>query len=121
MGRCQAFSSSRSHRFEGLYLLVIVQHITLIAALTYTTIALTANRNLRCLLALLLGSFSALYTHAHCCGSEALSVAATFALLAAGASIVRGSGPAAWIVYGAALFLAIGSRAGTVVARRGVD
>ena len=53
---------------------------------------------------------SANYTEAQCCGSEALSVSGTFALIAAGFSILRGSGWVAWIVYGLALFLAIGSR-----------
>src|SRR5262249_31986119 len=52
---------------EGIYLLVIVQHILLIGALTYTTLCLTSDRFVRCVSALLLASFSALYTHAHCC------------------------------------------------------
>jgi hypothetical protein len=94
----------------GIYLLLILQHLTLIAALTYTSMSMTSNRKMRCLFAVLLGSFSALYTHAHCCGSEALSLSATVALFAAGASIVRCSGSGAWIVYSTALFLAVGSR-----------
>jgi len=94
----------------GVYFLVIVQHITLIAALTYTTLCLTSNRSLRCVLAILLAAFSSFYTHAHCCGSEALSIPATFVLLAAGASIVRGLSPSAWIAYAIALIVAIGSR-----------
>ena len=95
---------------EGIYLLVIVQHIALIAALAYTTLCLTSNRFVRCVLAFLLASFSALYTHAHCCGSEALSTPATFVLLAAGASIVRAFSVSAWLAYGSALVVAIGSR-----------
>jgi len=94
----------------GIYLLVVIQHILLIAALTYTVLSLTNSRLLRGLFALSLAFASAVYTQAQCCGSEALSVSATFALIAAGFSIIRGSGPMAWIVYGAALFLAIGSR-----------
>ncbi len=94
----------------GFYLLVVVQHLLLIAALTYVVTVLTQNRTLRCLFALLLASISALYTHAHCCGSEALSVSATLAVLAAGLSIVRGPGLTQWVVYGISLFLTIGSR-----------
>jgi len=95
---------------EGIYLLVIVQHIALISALTYTIVSLTSNRSLRFVFALSLASFSSLYTHAHCCGSEALSIPATFVLLAAGTSIVRGFSLSAWIVCGTAMILAIGSR-----------
>jgi hypothetical protein len=95
---------------EGIYLLVIVQHIALISALTYTVASLTSNRSLRFVFALSLASLSSLYTHAHCCGSEALSIPATFVLLAAGGSIVRGFSFSAWIAYGIALFAAIGSR-----------
>ena len=94
----------------GIYLLVVSQHILLIAALTYTVLSLTGSHLLRALFALLLAAASANYTQAQCCGSEALSVSATFALVAAGFSILRGSGLVAWIVYGVALFLAIGSR-----------
>ena len=94
----------------GVYLLVIVQHIALIAALTHVTVSLTSHPFLRCVFALLLASFSSLYTHAHCCGSEALSIPATFVLLAAGAAIVRGFSFSAWIAYGTALLVAIGSR-----------
>ena len=95
---------------EGIFLLVILQHIALISALTYTIVSLTSNGSVRCILALLLSSFSSLYTHAHCCGSEALSIPTTFILLAAGASIVRGVSFSAWIAYGIAVIAAIGSR-----------
>jgi len=94
----------------GFYLLVIIQHLLLIVALAYTITALTQNRPLRCFFALVLASTSALYTVAHCCGSEALSVPATFAVLAAGISLVHGPRLAIWVIYGVSLFLAIGSR-----------
>jgi hypothetical protein len=94
----------------GIYLLIVLQHIALIASLTYTVTSLTRNRMLRGLFALLLASVSGLFAQTQCAGSEALSVSATFAVLAAGLSIARGSGPVAWIVYSLALFLAIGSR-----------
>jgi hypothetical protein len=94
----------------GFYLLVIIQHLLLIAALTYVVTVITQNRTQRCLFAGLLASASALYTHAQCCGSEALSVPSTIAVLTAGLSIARGSRQTSWIIYGIALFLAIGSR-----------
>jgi hypothetical protein len=94
----------------GFYLLVIIQHLLLIAAMTYTVTALTQNPTLRCFFAFLLASTSALYTHAHCCGSEALSVSATLAVLAAGISTVRGPSLTQWVIYGISLFLTIGSR-----------
>jgi hypothetical protein len=96
--------------FSGFYLLVIIQHLLLIGALTYTVTALTQNRSLRCFFAILLASTSALYTHAQCCGSEALSVPSILAALAAGISITRGPRLTPWIIYGISLFLAIGSR-----------
>jgi hypothetical protein len=94
----------------GFYVLVIIQHLLLIAALTYVVTALTENRPLRCLFAFILASTSALYTHAQCCGSEALSVPATFAVLAAGFVIVQGYSLTPWVIYGISLFLTIGSR-----------
>jgi hypothetical protein len=94
----------------GFYLLVIIQHLLLIAALTYTVTVLTRDRALRCVFAGLLASTSAFYTYAQCCGSEALSVSSTFALLASGLSIVRGYRRTPWIIYSIALFLAVGSR-----------
>jgi hypothetical protein len=94
----------------GFYLLVLIQHLLLISALTYVVIALTQNRALRCLFAVLLASTSAFYTHAQCCGSEALSISATLAVLAAGLSIARRPTTVLWTIYGSALFLAIGSR-----------
>jgi hypothetical protein len=94
----------------GFYLLVAVQHLLLIASLTYIVTAITQNRTLRCLFAFFLASISAFYTYAQCCGSEALSVPSTFALLATGLSIVRGPTLKLWVIYGIALFLTIGSR-----------
>jgi hypothetical protein len=94
----------------GFYLLVIIQHLLLIAALTYLVTVLTQDRTLRCLFAFLLAATSAFYTHAHCCGSEAFSVSAILALLAAGFAIVRGSKLTQWVIYGISLFLTIGSR-----------
>jgi hypothetical protein len=94
----------------GFYFLVVIQHLLLIAALTYVVTVLTQDRTLRCLFAFLLASVSAFYTHAQCCGSEALSVSATLGLLAAGFAIVRGRKLTPWVIYGVALFLAIGSR-----------
>ena len=94
----------------GFYFLVVIQHLLLIAALAYVVTVLTQDRTLRCLFAFLLASASAFYTHAQCCGSEALSVSATLGVLAAGFAIVRGAKLAPWVIYGVALFLAIGSR-----------
>jgi hypothetical protein len=94
----------------GVYFLVVLQHLALIAAMAYTVVSLTPNRILRCVFAVLLASFSSLYTHAHCCGSEALSIPATFVLLAGGALILRGFAVSAWVAYTVALFTAIGSR-----------
>jgi hypothetical protein len=109
-GTVQSLFEQQVPSLMGIYLLVVIQHILLIAALTYTVLSLTSSHLLRALFALLLAFASANYTQAQCCGSEALSTSATFALVAAGFSILRGSGLVAWIVYGVALFLAIGSR-----------
>src|SRR5208283_3424173 len=94
----------------GIYLLVVTQHLALIAALTYTVVSLTEDRVLRGSFAFVLASCSSFYTYAQCCGSEALSIIATFGVMGAGISIVQRLGLLHWYVYGAALFLAIGSR-----------
>ena len=109
-GTVQSLFEQQVPSLMGIYLLVAIQHLLLIAALTYTVLSLTSSRLLRALFALLLAFASANYTQAQCCGSEALSVSVTFALIAAGFSILRSSGLVAWIVYGVTLFLAIGSR-----------
>ena len=94
----------------GFYFLVVIQHLLLIAALTYVVTVLTQDRKLRCFFAFLLASIAAFYTHAQCCGSEALSMPATFAALASGFAIVRDPKLTPWIIYGISLFLMIGSR-----------
>jgi hypothetical protein len=94
----------------GFYLLIVIQHLLLIVALTYVVTVLTQDRPLRCLFAFLLASASSFYTHAQCCGSEALSVSATLAVLAAGFAIVRRPKLTRWVIYGISLFLTIGSR-----------
>lgn len=105
-----SFFNQQVPPLAGFYLLVIIQHLLLIAALTYLVTVLTQDRTLRCLFAFLLASTSAFYTHAHCCGSEAFSVSAILALLAAGFAIVRGPRLTPWLIYGISLFLTIGSR-----------
>jgi hypothetical protein len=94
----------------GFYFLVVIQHLLLIAVLTYVVTVVTQDRTLRCLFAFLLASASAFYTHAQCCGSEALSVSATLGVLAAGFAIGRGPKLTPWVIYGVSLFLTIGSR-----------
>jgi hypothetical protein len=94
----------------GFYLLIVIQHLLLIVALTCLVTVLTQDRTLRCLFAFLLASVSAFYTHAQCCGSEALSVSATLAVLAAGFAIVCEPRLTLWVIYGISLLLTIGSR-----------
>ena len=106
----QSLFQQQAPSLTGIFLLVVIQHLMLIAALTYTVLSVTRHRQLRGLFALLLSVVSANYAQVQCCGSEALSISAIFALTAAGFSILRDSTRVSWIVYGIALFLAIGSR-----------
>jgi hypothetical protein len=94
----------------GIYLLVIIQHLLLVAALAYTVESLTAKLILRGLFTLFLTVCSAFYVFAHSCGSEGLGSTAIFAIFASGISIIRKKGLAHWALYGGALFLAIGCR-----------
>jgi hypothetical protein len=95
----------------GIYLLVIGQHVALVASLTYAVVAICGtNRISRVACAILFASMSGLYAEAHCCGSESIGVAATLAVFAAGIAMIRQPGISSWIVYGVALFVAIGSR-----------
>ena len=95
----------------GIYLLVIGQHVALVASLTYAVIAIAGtNRVSRVACAILFASMSGLYAEAHSCGSESIGAAATLAVFGAGIATIRKPKLFAWIVYGAALFVAIGSR-----------
>jgi hypothetical protein len=95
----------------GIYLLVIAQHIALVASLTYAVVAISGtNRSSRVACAILFASMSGLYTEAHCCGSESIGAAATLAVFGAGITTIREPKISSWIVYGVALFIAIGSR-----------
>jgi hypothetical protein len=65
---------------------------------------------LRGLFTLFLATSSSFYAYAHSCGSEGLSSATIFAIFACGISIIRNKGFVYWVLYGGALFLAIGCR-----------
>jgi hypothetical protein len=95
----------------GIYLLVIFQHVALIAALTYVVVSIGgSSRACRVACAILFASVSGLYTEAHCCGSESIGAAATLAVFGAGIATIRNPKKSSWSIYGIALFATIGSR-----------
>jgi hypothetical protein len=94
----------------GIYLLVIFQHLLLVASLAFVVVSLTDDLVLRGLFTLFLATSSSFYAYAHSCGSEGLSSATIFAIFACGISIIRNKGFVYWVLYGGALFLAIGCR-----------
>jgi hypothetical protein len=95
----------------GIYLLVIGQHMALVASLTYAVVAISGtNRTSRLACAIMFASMSGLYAEAHCCGSESIGAAAMLAVFGAGVATIREPKMSDWIIYGIALFVAIGSR-----------
>ncbi len=94
----------------GIYLLIILQHLALIAAFAYVVVSITESLLLRGLFAMILAVCSAFFVYAHSCGSEGLSSATIFTIFGAGIALIRNKGGAHWVIYSGALFLAIGCR-----------
>jgi hypothetical protein len=96
---------------EAGFALLILQHVSLWAALRYFLFSLPlADRN-RGIVTVLLASVASFYAFAHTCGSEAMTSVTWFAVFGAGFRILAKRATwRTWIVYVVALLLAIGSR-----------
>ena len=97
---------------QGIYTLVVAQHLALVLSLGLLCKTLTKRDRLRGVF--VIGSFfaSSVYASLLLCGSEAWSICATISLFAFGLRIysAQGSETMNWIGYGFSLVFAIGSR-----------
>ena len=97
---------------QGIYTLVVIQHLALILSLGLLCKTLTKRDALRGVFVIGFICASSLYTSLLLCGSEAWSICATISLFAFGLRLysAQGSETINWIGYGFSLVLAIGSR-----------
>jgi hypothetical protein len=95
----------------AVYGLVVVQHVSLWIALRYFIFSFPARDTARGAITLLLASIASLYAFAHTGGSEAMTPITYFLVFGAGlrALLKRGTWRS-WLIYTAAVFLAVGSR-----------
>ena len=95
----------------AVYGLVVIQHASLWLALRYFAFSLPAREIARGAITLLLASVASLYAFAHTGGSEAMTPIAYFLVFGAGIRALLGRATwSSWVIYTAALFLAVGSR-----------
>jgi len=91
--------------------LVILQHAGLWAALRYFLFAVPLSDLNRGIVTLLLASVASFYVFAHTCGSDAMIPVTWFLVFGAGFRVLTAKATwRSWILYVAALILAIGSR-----------
>jgi hypothetical protein len=91
--------------------LIFFQHIGLWLALRYLLFSVDWSDVSRGIAAVLLSSVASFYTFAHTAGSEAMTSVSWIIVFAAGIRILlQRAGWRDWIIYSAALLLAIGSR-----------
>jgi hypothetical protein len=97
---------------QGIYTLVVFQHLALVLSLGLLCKTITRREGLRGLFVLGFCFASGLYTNVLLCGSEAWSICATIFLFAFGLRLYALQGHQAlnWIGYGFSLVFAIGSR-----------
>jgi hypothetical protein len=95
----------------AVWVLIFFQHIGLWLALRYLLFSVDWSDAHRGIAALLLSSVASFYTFAHTAGSEAMTTVSWIIVFSAGIRILlRRAAWRDWIIYSAALLLAIGSR-----------
>ena len=106
----------------AVYGLVVIQHASLWLALRYFAFSWPAREIARGAITLLLASVASFYAFAHTGGSEAMTPIAYFLVFGAGIRALLGRATwSSWVIYTAALFLAVGSLFAPVVAARADD
>jgi len=91
--------------------LLILQHAGLWAALRYFLFSLPLSYLNRGIVTLLLASVASFYTFAHTCGSDAMTSVTWFLVFGAGFRVLTAKATwRSWMLYFAALILALGSR-----------
>jgi hypothetical protein len=95
----------------AVYGLVVVQHVSLWIALRYFIFSFPARDTARGAITLLLASIASLYAFAHTGGSEAMTPITYFLVFGAGLrALLKRATWRSWLIYTAAVFLAVGSR-----------
>jgi len=110
-GHAPGIFSLQHPSLTAVYALVICQHVGLWLALRYFLFSVPASASGRGIATLLLASVASFYSFAHTAGAEAIYAISWFPVFGAGIRLLRRSKSwKTWSIYGAALFLAIGSR-----------
>jgi hypothetical protein len=110
-GHAPGIFSPQHPSLTAVYALVICQHVGLWLALRYFLFSVPASASGRGIATLLLASVASFYSFAHTAGAEATYAITWFPVFGAGIRLLHRSGSwKTWGIYGAALFLAIGSR-----------
>jgi hypothetical protein len=95
----------------AVWVLILFQHLGLWAALRYLLFSVGWSDRSRGIAAILLTSVASFYTFAHTAGSDAMTAITWITVFSAGIRILlRRATGRDWIIYAAALLLAIGSR-----------
>ena len=95
----------------SVQLLVFCQHVGLWASLRYLLFSVAWSDVRRGMATVLLASVASFYTFAHTAGSEAVTAVTWIAVFGSGLRILLWpSVKVSWVIYAAALWLAIGSR-----------
>jgi hypothetical protein len=102
----------QSPTLQGIYTLVVVQHLALVLSLGLLCKTLTKRDELRGVFVVGFFFTSSVYANLLLCGSEAWSICATISLFAFGLRIYLAEGKETmnWIGYGFSLVFAVGSR-----------
>jgi hypothetical protein len=110
-GRAPGIFERQHPSLVAVYGLVVIQHASLWLALRYFIFSFPAREVARGAITLLLASVASFYAFAHTCGSEAMTPIAYFLVFGAGIRALLGRATwSSWMIYTAALFLAVGSR-----------
>jgi hypothetical protein len=97
--------------FAAVFALVILQHAGVWVALRYFLFSLSLSDLNRGIVALLLASVASFYVFAHTCGSDAMTSVTWFLVFGAGFRVLTATSTwRTWVLYIAALILAVGSR-----------
>jgi hypothetical protein len=111
LGAAPPIFSEQHPSLLAVQVLIFFQHLGLWLALRYLLFSVDWSDVSRGIAAVLLSSVASFYTFAHTAGSEAMTAVTWIIAFAAGIRILlQRAGWRDWIIYSAALLLAIGSR-----------
>ena len=95
----------------AVLVLIVLQHAGLWAALRYFLFSIPLSHLNRGIVTILLASVASFYVFAHTCGSDAMTSLTWFLAFGAGFRVLTWKGSwQSWVLYVAALLLALGSR-----------